>query len=120
MNLPSSPVFRPEDFPDSDPALLEQLTRVLRELYSTLREVPSSAFVTERGFLSASSGTTTVNIANPLEAKPSVVSVNVRREDFAALSAAWNFDWKMEGEQIRLSFIGLPASTRMRLSLEAR
>jgi len=120
VNLPSAPVFSPGDYPEVDPRLLESLTRVVRDLYNSLREVPQSGTVADKSFLSVSSGATTVNVANPLDAKPSMVHVNVRREDFAALSAAWSFDWKMEGESIRLSFIGLPASTRMRLSLEAR
>ncbi len=120
MNLPASPVFRPEDFADSDPRLLEALTSAMRELYDSVRSMPDSAVLSGKTFVSAASGVTLVDLANPLSAKPSHVSVSVRRVDATALAAVWSFEWRMVGEQIRLSFLGLPASTRMQLSMEVR
>lgn len=120
MNIPSAPFFRAEDFPDSDPRLLEAISRTMGQAFDALRAVPTFGLVRDTPFTSEASGATVVMVRNPLASRPAHVTVNVRRDDLSALTAVWSFEWQMANDQLRLSFMGLPASTKMRLSLEAR
>lgn len=120
MNVAAPPALRPEDFPDVEPRLLETLTRALRAQADALAQVPDVAVVDGVVFTSEASGVTTVDVRNPLVAKPRHVSVCVKRDDRARLAAVWSFEFDMAGESIRLSILGLPASVKMRLSLEVR
>ncbi len=117
MNLPSAPSFRAEDFPGVQTEFLETLSRAFGEIHDALATV-SSTTVSAGSFISAASGVSTVGLKNPLPAKPRHVNLTLRRDDLADFSAAWSWWWQMDGAQIRLSFIGLPTSTRHVYSCE--
>lgn len=120
MNVPSPPALRPEDFPDIEPKLLEVLFRAFQQNAQVLEAVPERGLVTGVAFTSAASGASLVDVRNPLGVKPEHVTVTLRRDDMSPLAAVWSFEFSMVGEKIRLSILGLPASVKMRLSLEAR
>ena len=117
MNLQGAPTFSADDYPDVSEQLLQRLTQTFDELYSALSQVPDRK-VSTGSFVSAPSGVSSVTVKNPLAAKPTHVSLALRRNDLADFSAAWSWWWKMTGEQIQLSFVGLPASTRHDFSIE--
>lgn len=120
MNVASPPVLRPEDFPEVDPKLLEAVTRALRAQADAIGAVPTSALVTGIVFSSDASGLATVSVKNPLSTKPLHVNVRVTRDDGSPMTTVWGVDSKMAGDSISLSFLNLPASVKLRLSLEAR
>jgi hypothetical protein len=117
MNLQGAPSFSPEDYPDAPEALLQRLTEAFDDLYAALARVPESA-ITGGSFKSATSGVSTLELKNPLPAKPQHVTLSLRRDDFADFSAAWSWWWKVSGDQVRFSFIGLPASVRLVYTVE--
>lgn len=117
MNVTAPPVLRPEDFPEADPKLLETVSRGLRQLYDAVAAVPELGVIDDIHRLSEASGATVIEVRNPLASKPRHVSVNARRNDGAALTAVWSFEWVMSSDVIRLSLFGLPASVRMRFSV---
>jgi hypothetical protein len=120
VNASAPPSLRPEDFPEVDPLLLETLSRAFRQQYEVLAAIPVVELVEGVTFTSAASGVSTVDVRNPLDQKPRHVDINIHRADSEPLAAVWSFEWAMAGESIRLSILGLPASEKMRLSLEAR
>ncbi len=119
MNLRAPPVFRSDELPETEPKLLGSLTSGFRALYDAMTRLPEPA-LSAGTFTSAASGVTTVSLKNQLSTKPQHISVSVRREDFSDFSAAWSWWHKVEGGQILLKFIGLPASTRHVYSVEMR
>lgn len=100
-----------------DAKLLELLSSGFRDAYDALQHAPERR-QRHGSFVSAASGVTTVTIKNPLASKPSHVSLNLRREDFADFSAAWSWWFVVTGESISLKFVSLPASTRCVYSLD--
>lgn len=120
MNLPAPIALRPEDFPDADPKLLEAITRALRQQYDALSALTTSALVTGIVFSSDASGVATVAVKNPLSTKPQHMNVRVYTDSGAAMSTVWGVDSRMAGDSISLSFLNLPASTKLRISLEVR
>lgn len=116
MTLQGAPVFSPEDYPDVPPPLLQRLTETFDELYAALASAPTQAFASGT-FLSEASGVSSVQVKNPLPAKPQHITVAIRREDLADFAAAWSWWWKMTGPQIQVSFVGLPASAKILYSI---
>ena len=117
MNLPNSPVFSPQDFPDTDPNLLAVLTRAFLQLRNAAATVQTRANASG-DFTSAASGVSAVSVQNQLPAKPQQVNLNLRKDDLTDFAAAWSWWWAMDNELIKLSFIGLPASTKLVYSVE--
>jgi hypothetical protein len=117
VNVGSAPVLRPEDFPEADARMLQVVSAGFRDAFVALQSMPTRE-VRSGTFTSASSGVTEVSVKNPLSQKPQHVSVSVRREDLADFSAAWSWWYVLNGEQIVLKFIALPASTRHVYSVE--
>lgn len=117
MNLPNPPVLRAEDFPETEPRLLETVSTGFRDQAQALGQVPNVVIKTG-SFVSAASGVTTVDVKNPLPSKPRHVSLALRREDLADFTAAWSWWFVVSGEQIRFRFVSLPASTRHVYSIE--
>lgn len=121
MNLPSPLQFKAADFPDLPPRFLEVLNRGLRPLFDALRRVPEFGEAENLSFVSAASGNSAAEVKITTAARPKHVQVTMlRRDDAAALTAAWSFTWELSKETIKLSFQGLPASVKCRFSLEYR
>lgn len=116
MTLQGSPVFSAEDYPDIPEPLLRRLTETFDELYAALAAAPTQAYPSG-SFTSEASGVSTVQVKNPLPAKPQHITVAIRRDDLADFSATWSWWWKMAGSQIQVSFIGLPASVKILYSI---
>ena len=117
MNIPSSPVFSQTDFPDADPRMLEMLSRGFRQIYVASAQMPERQ-TSDGSFTSAASGVSTVQLKNPLPQKPAHITVALRRDDLADFAAAWSWWHAIEGTQVKLSFIGLPASVKLVYSVE--
>lgn len=117
MKLQGAPSFSPEDYPDVPEQLLQRLTEAFDELYLTVAGQPERK-VLSGSFMSAASGVSMLSLKNPFPSRPQHISLSLRRDDLADFSAAWGWWHKTTGEQIQLSFIGLPASTRLVYSVE--
>lgn len=117
MNLASSPVFRAEDFPDTDPNLLDVLNRMGLQLRNAIAQQPDRGLA-NGSFTSAASGVSTVSVKNQLVTKPKHFNVALRRDDLSDFAAAWSWWYALEGDSIKLSFIGLPASAKLVYSVE--
>jgi len=110
-------MFSPSDYPDVPEELLQRLTEEFDELFTALAQVSTRA-VSSGSFTSAASGTSSLSLRNPLGAKPSHVTVALRRDDLADFSAAWSWWWQASGDQILVKFVGLPASIKHVYSVE--
>lgn len=117
MKLQGAPTFSPEDYPDVPEQFLQRLTLAFDELYSSASQQNDRSLLSG-SFISAASGVSSVSLKNPLPAKPKHISLSLRRDDLGDFSAAWNWWHKIAGDQIQISFVGLPASTRVVYSVE--
>lgn len=119
MNIPAPPVFRPEDFPDEDPNLLALLTRGFQQLNDGVAGVPETGSAVDKVFTTNASGNTDVQVAVQTSARPTHLSVtDVFRDDGQPLTAAFSNTWTLTNGGIVVTFIGLPASTKMHFSVE--
>jgi hypothetical protein len=117
VNLQGAPTFSPDDYPDVPEQLLSRLTQTFDELYSALSGTPDRSLLSG-SFTSEASGVSTLSLKNPLPAKPQHVTVAIRKDDLSDFAAAWSWWHQTKGDQIQLSFIGLPASTKLVYSVE--
>lgn len=118
MRLPSPPVFIADDFPDVPVPMLEKLSRSFQDLHDALALVPDVAEALNKFVTSGADGRGTLELKNPLATSPSHVDVTlVRNDDAPDTAVPWASTWRMVGGSVRVSFVGLTASTKFRINV---
>lgn len=118
MRLTSPPVFTADDFPDVPVPFLEKLSLSFRDLYDALAQVPDVAEALDKFVTSESTGRATLELKNALPTPPRHVEVTlVRNDDDPDTAVPWASTWRIVGGNIRVSFVGLTASTKFRINV---
>lgn len=115
MTLDSPPVFSAGDYPDVDQNLLNLLNQSFEQVYNALGSIPTDGEFVGNTFQTNDAGAGYIDLKPDFKPTHFVIS-NISAES-GALTAPYLATWAMTtAGNVRVSFVGLPASTKVTIS----
>lgn len=110
MILRAPPVFRPDEFPDADPKLLELVTRGFRDLNNAVTALPGITFREGLNFTTGSSGTAYLDVG--IAPAPAHLWVTRLWTDAGEITSPYSQTWTRTNNGARLLFAGLSSDMK--------
>lgn len=115
MTIDSPPVFSAGDYSDVDQNLLNALNLAFEQLFNAIASIPTDGECVGNSFSTNDSGAGYIDLKPDF--KPTHFWLTNLTAESGALTAPYLQTWAMTSAgNVRVSFVGLPASTKVTIS----